>query len=105
MITQEEIKRLAELKEMASEYEKQYEAMKAREDAGEAVEAGGWSNNPEWRERKNVSWKGIVIRLEDRGILPKGYTKNVSGNTKPSRYMILKPAFSIAGEKSARKSA
>ena len=105
MITQLEIERLVELKELADEYSRLYEEMKGREEAGEEVEAGGWENNPEWRERINVSWKGIILRLEKEGKLPKGYAKNVSGNTKPSKYMILKRAFSVCAEKHAKKTA
>jgi hypothetical protein len=105
MITQTEIQRLAELKEQADEYTATAKAIKARIEAGEGEEAGGWQTNWKWKEKRSVSWKAIVERLEARGILAKGYSKNVLGNTKPSRYIEIKPAFSISAENAARKTA
>lgn len=100
MITQEEIKRLAELKELASEFKKANEAMKARFEAGEDTEGGGWRLNPATSQKQIVAWKSIAVRE-----LGKAYCDNVQHNTKPREILILKPAFSIAAEKLAKKTA
>jgi len=100
MITQSEIERLAELKEMASEYDRLKNAMKSRVEAGESTEAGGWQLNPMTSLKQIVAWKSIAVRE-----LGKAYCDNVQHNTKAREILTLKPAFSIAAEKAVRKSA
>ena len=100
MIKQEEIKRLAELKEFASEHKKLNETMKARVEAGENAQAGGWQLNPAVTPKQIVSWKSIAVRE-----LGKAYCDNVQHNTKPREILSLKPAFSITAENAVRKSA
>lgn len=100
MITQLEIERLVELKELASEYKKLNDEMKARVEAGEASEAGGWQLNPMTSLKQIVAWKRIAVRE-----LGKAYCDNVQHNTKAREILTLKPAFSITAENAAKKTA
>ena len=100
MIRQNEIEKLVELKEMASEYKRLYSEMKARIEAGENAEAGGWRLNSSIVVKQIVAWKRICVREKGQA-----WCDNVQHNTRKTAMLILKPAFSIAGEKSARKTA
>lgn len=100
MILQNEITRLVELKELASELKELQANLKARVEAGEETETGGWQLNPTVVEKQIVQWKRIAVRE-----LGQAYCDNVQHNTKKTRMLILKPAFSVSAEKQAKKSA
>jgi hypothetical protein len=97
MITQNEIEKLVELKELAEDYARLQKEIKARVEAGEETAPGGWQLNPQIIEKQIVAWKKICVRE-----LGQSYCDNVQHNTKRTRMLILKPAFSISAEKTAK---
>ena len=88
-ITQVELGLLASLRDRLSKVEADVvtaEAnIRARLEAGASVQPGEFAASLHASERRNVSWKGIVVRLADRLKLDgEAYCNRVLAATKPS---------------------
>ncbi|MDA2931251.1 hypothetical protein MYX84_15115 [Acidobacteria bacterium AH-259-O06] len=87
-VTQFDLKRLVSLSNQLEALKREHTELEqqfiAALSSGAKIEPGSHTAQLETSQRRNVSWKDVVIRLKGSG-----YAKNVLAHTKPTTYAKL----------------